>query len=171
MNKDERVRAYEGGFRWAGVELHRYKDEGSAPFRDITRQTLFNAGDMAGELRYFEIAPGGYSTLERHEHVHAVMILRGEGRCLVGAEVRSVAPFDLVSVPPMSWHQFRAGSEPLGFLCLVDRNRDRPRLPSPEELAELRGDPQIGAFLGSDATEAEISDLVPRHADGSLIAP
>ena len=64
---------------------------------------------MAGELRYFEIAPGGYSTLERHEHVHAVMILRGQGRCLVGGEVRSVAPLDLVSVPPMTWHQFRAG--------------------------------------------------------------
>ena len=102
MDENTRFRACEGGFRWAGVDLHAYKNEGSAPFKDISRQTLFKADDLAGELRYFEIAPGGYSTLERHEHVHAVMILRGEGRCLVGGEVRSVAPFDLVSVPAMT---------------------------------------------------------------------
>jgi mannose-6-phosphate isomerase-like protein (cupin superfamily) len=149
MDEDKRFRHYEGGFRWAGVELHAYKDEGSAPFKDISRQTLFKADDLAGELRYFEIAPGGHSTLERHEHVHAVMILRGEGHCLVGSEVRPVAPFDLVSVPPMNWHQFRAGSgEPLGFLCMVDRDRDRPQLPTPTQLDELHADPQIAAFLG-----------------------
>lgn len=122
MDEKKRFRPFEGGFRWAGVELHAYKDDSGAPFKDITRQTLFRAEDLAGELRYFEIAPGGYSTLERHEHVHAVMILRGAGRCLVGDAVRALAPFDLVSVPPMTWHQFRAGTaEPLGFLCMVDR--------------------------------------------------
>jgi quercetin dioxygenase-like cupin family protein len=155
MDKDKRFRPSEGGFRWAGVELHSYKDEGSAPFKDISRQTLFKADNLAGELRYFEIAAGGYSTLERHEHVHAVMILRGEGRCLVGGEVRPVAPFDLVSIPPMHWHQFRAGSaEPLGFLCMVDRDRDRPQLPTDRELAQLRSEPQIAAFFGlaQDAT-------------------
>ena len=148
MDEHERFRACEG-FRWVGIDLHAYKDEGSAPFKDISRQTLFKADNLAGELRYFEIAAGGYSTLERHEHVHAVMILRGEGHCLVGSEVRRIGPFDLVSVPPMNWHQFRAGNaEPLGFLCMVDRDRDRPQLPTPEELAELRADVQIAAFLG-----------------------
>ena len=148
MNEETRFRAFAGGFRWAGVELHAYKDDGSAPFKDITRQTLFRTEDLAGELRYFEIAPGGYSTLERHEHVHAVMILRGEGRCLVGGEVRAVAPFDLISVPPMTWHQFRAAAaEPLGFLCMVDRERDRPLLPTPAELAQLRTAPHIAAFF------------------------
>lgn len=149
MDEEKRFRAFAGGFRWAGVELHAYKDDGGAPFKDITRQTLFRADDLAGELRYFEIAPGGYSTLERHEHVHAVMILRGTGRCLVGGEVRAVAAFDLVGVPPMTWHQFRAGAaETLGFLCMVDRERDRPQLPTPSELAQLETDPDIAAFLG-----------------------
>jgi quercetin dioxygenase-like cupin family protein len=111
---------------------------------------------MAGELRYFEIAPGGHSTLERHVHLHAVMILRGEGKCLVGAEVRKVGPLDLVGIPAMSWHQFRAGSgEPLGFLCMVDRERDRPQLPDEAELAALRADPAIAAFLTYDPGEAE----------------
>ena len=81
-----------------------YKEEGSAPFKAISRQILFADPALKCELRYFEMAPGGYSTLERHEHVHAVMILRGKGHCLLGTEVRPVAAHDLVSVPAMTWH-------------------------------------------------------------------
>lgn len=148
MERDKRFREASGGFRWEDVAVHAYKDEGSAPFKDITRQTLFNSDGMAAELRYFEIAPGGYSTLERHEHEHAVMILRGKGRCLVGDDVRDVAPLDLVGIPPLRWHQFRAGpDEPLGFLCMVDRARDRPQLPDAADLAALRAMPTIAAFL------------------------
>jgi quercetin dioxygenase-like cupin family protein len=150
MSQQSAVRGHKGGYRWAGVELHAYKDEGAAPFRDITRQTLFRSDGLAGELRYFEIAPGGHSTLERHEHLHAVMVLRGKGRCLVGAEVREVDALDLVSIPAMTWHQFRADSgEPLGFLCMVDVQRDKPQLPDDADLAALRADPAIAQFLGS----------------------
>ncbi len=56
----------EGDFRWQAVDTLRYKQEGSAPFKDITRQVLFAPADQATEMRYFEIAPGGFSTLERH---------------------------------------------------------------------------------------------------------
>jgi S-methyl-1-thioxylulose 5-phosphate methylthiotransferase len=151
MDETKRFRAHEGGFRWADVDLHAYKAQGAAPFKDVSRQTLFRDEQLAGELRYFEVAPGGHSTLERHEHVHAVMILRGSGRCLVGNEVRAVATLDLVAIPPMAWHQFRAGAEePLGFLCMVDRERDRPQLPTEDDLAELRADPAVAAFLRSD---------------------
>jgi len=137
-----------GACRWEGVDEHAYKEEGSAPFRAITRRVLFGDTRLSCELRYFEVAPGGYSTLERHEHVHGVMILRGAGTCLVGDEVRAVAEHDLVSIPPMAWHQFRAAPDaPLGFLCMVDIARDRPRLPTEAELAALRRDPAIAAFL------------------------
>ena len=44
-------------YRWTGVEQLRYKEEGGAPFRDVTRQTLFRRPDLRGELRYFEVAP------------------------------------------------------------------------------------------------------------------
>ena len=143
-------RAHRGGFRWDGVDLHAYKEEGSAPFKDITRQTLFKRPDLAGELRYFEIAPGGHSTLERHHHVHAVMIVRGRGRCLVGDEVRDISAFDLVSINPMLWHQFRAApDEVLGFLCMVDIERDKPQLPNADDLAGLLANPEIAAFLAS----------------------
>ena len=127
-----------GAYRWDAVELLRYKDEGSAPFRDITRQVLFSQPDQATELRYFEIAPGGYSTLERHVHTHAVLILRGRGTVQIGDDLHELQERDLVTVDPLVWHQFRAAADsPLGFLCLVARDRDRPQLPDAEEQAAL----------------------------------
>ena len=77
-------------YRWDETDLLAYKEEGSAPFKAITRQTLFRDPALKCELRYFEVSPGGYSTLERHEHMHAVLILRGRGECLVGEEVRKI---------------------------------------------------------------------------------
>jgi quercetin dioxygenase-like cupin family protein len=142
------------GFRWQGVEARPYKEEGSAPFKDISRQVLFEDAALACQLRYFEMAAGGYSTLERHEHVHAVMVLRGHGQCLVGGEVREVKPHDLVAIPPMTWHQFHATrGEKLGFLCMVNAARDRPQLPSDDQLKALRADKRVAGFL--DATKAE----------------
>lgn len=142
------IRPAEGGFRWDGVEVLAYKEEGSAPFKAITRQVLFQRPELNCELRYFEMQPGGHSTLERHEHVHAVMIFRGRGTCLVGAEVRDVAAPDLVFIPPMTWHQFRASKgEAFGFLCMVNSARDKPQLPTGDELAQLLEDPAVAAFL------------------------
>jgi len=132
------VRRHSGDFRWEDVDVLAYKQEGSAPFRDVTRQVLFEGGDVPAQLRYFEVAPGGYTTLERHEHVHAVMVIRGRGQCLVGNEAWDIGLHDLVRVPPMTWHQFRAAAdEPLGFLCMVAADRDRPQLPAAEDIAAI----------------------------------
>jgi quercetin dioxygenase-like cupin family protein len=140
--------ASDEGFRWDGVDLLAYKEEGAAPFKAITRQVLFQRPELSCELRYFEMAPGGHSTFERHEHVHGVMIFRGRGLCLVGDEVREVAAPDLVFIPPMTWHQFRANAgEPFGFLCMVNAERDKPQLPTQEELSELKKNPAIAAFF------------------------
>ena len=134
--------------RWDATAVHAYKAEGAAPFKDVTRQVLFADPAMAAEWRYFEVASGGHSTLERHEHVHAVMVHRGRGRCMVGAEIRDIASGDLVYVPAMTWHQFRATSdEPLGFLCLVNAARDKPQLPTAKELAALKRDRTVAAFV------------------------
>lgn len=127
-----------GDYRWDAVDLLRYKQDGSAPFKDITRQVLFSQPDQACELRYFEVAPDGYSTLERHEHTHAVLILRGRGTVRLGQNVHAVAEHDLVTVDSLTWHQFHAAPDaPLGFLCLVRKERDKPQLPSTEESAQL----------------------------------
>jgi quercetin dioxygenase-like cupin family protein len=137
-------------FRWEAVAHQPYKQDGSAPFKDISRQVLFHEDNLACELRYFEMDAGGYSTLERHEHAHAVMILRGHGECLVGDEVRTVKQFDLVTIPSWTWHQFRAtDAEPLGFLCMVNVMRDRPQLPDEAELARLKSTPVVARFLNA----------------------
>ncbi|TVO52700.1 cupin domain-containing protein [Denitromonas halophila] len=148
---DERpIRRALPGYRWDAVEVLAYKAEGAAPFKDVTRQRLFQADDLGCELRYFEVAAEGHSTLERHEHAHAVMVLRGRGACLVGERVQSIGPHDLVHIPAWTWHQFRAnGTEPLGFLCMVNAERDRPQLPTAEDLAALKQDPKRAAFIRS----------------------
>jgi len=135
-------------FSWEATPRLPYKEEGAAPFKAISRQTLFSDPRMAGELRYFEIAPGGYSTLERHAHMHGVVVLRGGGQCLIGTAVHTIKPHDLVTIEPWTWHQFRADTTtPLGFLCLVNAERDRPLMPNEEELAALRRHPAVREFL------------------------
>jgi mannose-6-phosphate isomerase-like protein (cupin superfamily) len=137
-----------GGHRWDGVPVLNYKEEGSH-FKAISRQVLFEGGPKLGaELRYFEIEPGGHSTLERHDHIHSVMVIRGSGQCLVGEAVYEIAGNDLVSVPTTTWHQFRATTnEPLGFLCLVNIERDRPERPDEKEIAKLKSKAAIAEFI------------------------
>lgn len=139
------------GFQWPEIPLLAYKNDGS-PHRDITRRTLLgDASDQAGLdflVRYFEIQAGGYSTLERHDHPHAVVIVRGSGAVILGDRVEAVAAFDCVHVASQCFHQFHAtADEPLGFLCVVNRERDRPVLPSEQELAQLFSVPAVAQLL------------------------
>jgi quercetin dioxygenase-like cupin family protein len=146
--EDALLRAFASDFEWSGVERLPYKEEGSAPFKSISRQILFADPKLGCELRYFEMAAGGYSTLERHEHVHAVMILRGHGECMLGNAVRAVKPNDLISIPSFTWHQFKASAgEAFGFLCMVNAERDKPQLPTADELTALKADPRLSDFL------------------------
>lgn len=143
-------------FTWQQVERMPYKEDGAAPFRAITRQVLFDEQALGCQLRYFEMQPGGHSTLERHEHMHAVMVLRGHGQCLLGGAVRDLAPRDLVTIPAWTWHQFRANAgEPMGFLCMVNHERDRPQLPGAEQRAALAADPAVAAFLAGGAPTSD----------------
>lgn len=137
-----------GAFTWEGVSVLQYKTEGTH-FRDITRQVLFDGDPMLPcQWRYFEVADGGHSTLERHEHLHVVLILRGSGRALVNGTVFDVGTLDVVRIPSLAWHQFRAtAGEPLGFLCLVHTERDRPQLPDAAALEQLRTDPHVAEFI------------------------
>jgi len=55
-----------------------------------------------------------------------------------------------VVVPPKTWHQFRAtGDRPLGFLCIVNGDRDKPQLPSAGDLDELKRNRRVAAFIRS----------------------
>lgn len=135
-------------FRWESIPVLAYKETGNH-FRNITRQVLY-PGDPAlpVQWRYFEIADGGHSTLERHEHLHVVMVIRGHGRALVGDRVLNIGLHDVVRIPSMTWHQFRATEGvPLGFLCVVHVDRDRPNLPDEAALAALRANPRVAEFI------------------------
>jgi mannose-6-phosphate isomerase-like protein (cupin superfamily) len=143
-----RFRETAEGYRWDDVPLLEYKPTGTH-FKDITRQILFGEeAELPTELRYFEMAAGGHSTLEKHLHVHSVLILRGRGQVLVGEAITDIGAFDLIYVPPLTWHQFHAAEdEPLGFLCLVMCDRDKPIRPDGHDLALLRAHPKVGAFV------------------------
>jgi mannose-6-phosphate isomerase-like protein (cupin superfamily) len=129
------VKRHLGDYTWEGIPVLPYKEDGNT-FRSVTRQILHEGrDDLAAELRYFEVGPGGHSTLERHQHSHHVLIFRGSGKVLVGEEIWEIGFGDLVRIPPLTWHQFRAAAdEPLGFLCLVACERDRPQRPTQEDL-------------------------------------
>jgi ribulose-bisphosphate carboxylase large chain len=81
----------------------------------------------AFHVRYFEIAPGGFTSLEEHGHEHVVLVLRGRGQVRLGGAAAELSFGDLVYVAPRESHQFwNDSAEPFGFLCIVDAVRDRP---------------------------------------------
>jgi quercetin dioxygenase-like cupin family protein len=152
VRKDDRGhRTFDGAhFSWDGIAPAVYKlgggDAPGASWREVVRHTLIGgAGEpMAFQLRYFEVGPGGYSSLEKHRHVHAVIVLRGQGTIVAGRQVFRAAPFDLVYVPAGTPHQFiNDGVEPFGFLCPVDAERDVPTLLTEAELADLLENPDV----------------------------
>ena len=142
------IHKHRGNFTWENIDVLKYKQDGTH-FKDITRQTLFpGAPELPSELRYFEILPGGHSTLERHKHLHLVMAIRGRGQVLLGNEIMGLETLDVISIPALTWHQFQADrSETLGFLCLVSSERDRPQRPNARELVELKRLPAVAKFI------------------------
>jgi len=120
-----------GDFEWDGVPLEAYKAT-TETWKGITRRELVGKRGESPRfhVRYFELEPGGYSTLEKHEHEHAVIPLRGHGEVQFGCYVYRVGFGDVVYVAPNDPHQFRNpddADEPFGFLCIVNAERDRPQ--------------------------------------------
>ncbi|HEY89887.1 MAG TPA: cupin domain-containing protein [Thermoflexia bacterium] len=104
---------------WEGVPE---KIVDAAGASGVTGKVLVGPKDDAPNfrIRYFRIAPGGHSTLERHPHEHGVCILHGKARIRLGTDVVEAGPLDVVYVPGNELHQFQAlGEEPLGFLCVI----------------------------------------------------
>ncbi|MEX2462919.1 MAG: cupin domain-containing protein [Balneolaceae bacterium] len=130
---------------WQGVEKKVYKTD-TDNFKDIHRFTLL--GEEIQELnfqtRYFEIGPGGYSSLEKHRHPHSVIIIRGSGSVILDNDLIPIQTHDVVYIAPQTIHQFHAdGSEELGFICIVDRHRDRPAIPDDETIRRVITSPDV----------------------------
>jgi|SRR5262245_55072680 len=124
-----RVLRFQANFRWQGVPVAEYKQAGEH-WCGVTRTVLVGeAGESTDfHLRYFEIAPNGFTSLEEHDHEHAVVVLRGRGQVRLGETVHELSFGDTVYVAPREVHQFRNSSdtEPFGILCIVNARRDRP---------------------------------------------
>lgn len=127
-------------FHWQNLERKVYKTD-SPYFKGVIRYSLLGEAEDEWELnmqtRYFEVEAGGYTSLEYHRHPHSVVIIRGSGSVILGDEVHPLHCFDVVYISPETLHQFHADQEEtLGFICVVDRYRDKPMLPTPEYLRE-----------------------------------
>ena len=126
------------GYHWENIEKKEYKTD-TQNFKDIHRYTLLKdeSQGLNVETRYFEIQPGGYSSLEQHQHTHSVIILRGSGTVILDNELQHIQEHDVVYISPETIHQFHADNgQPLGFICVVDNIRDRPKIPDGDSIKE-----------------------------------
>ncbi len=121
---------YQGEYRWEGVIDQAYKSAGEE-WAQVIRRVLLGEEEKSipFHLRYFEIQPGGYSSLERHQHEHLVLGIRGRGKVRVGKECHELSFLDVLYIPPDLPHQLlNDRAEPFGFFCIVRAERDRPHL-------------------------------------------
>ncbi len=126
---------------WKDTETKVYKEGGGTSFKNIVKRDLIDkqCPYVDFETRYFEISNYGYSSLEKHEHPHVVIIGRGKGKAIVGDEIFEAKPFDIFFIAPNQAHQFiQTSEEPFGFFCMVADERDKPRLLNDLEKEKLR---------------------------------
>lgn len=126
-----------GNFDWSHIEPSEYKTDDSS-FRGVSRRVFVGERGESPlfHTRYFEVAEGGYTTLEQHLHEHVVIVMRGQGVALVGDRRVRLGFGDVLYVAPDEVHQLsNSGSEPFGFLCIVNAQRDRPRPVDPGSLS------------------------------------
>ncbi len=135
-------------FAWEGIAVSGYRpgseDVVDAGYRGVTRHLISDGQSAASSfsVRYLEIAPSGHTRLERHEHIHSVTVIRGEGYAIVGDSVHPLKAFDHVYVPPLFLHQFVNDSDqPFGFLCIVDVQRDGAQRATRDEMLALERNP------------------------------
>jgi len=116
-------------FKWSNRFVEEYKTDNDFDFSGINRQELIGkSGEKTSfDLRYFEIEPGGYSSLEKHVHEHVIIGVRGNGVLIKEDSSYNISVHDIAYVSPLEKHQLRnEGKEPFGFFCIVDHKRDKP---------------------------------------------
>ena len=101
---------------WDGVPRQGYDHPG------VEKHELVGPADGADgyRVRYFRVAAGAQTALERHPHDHGVVIESGRARVTLGDERHELGPGDVVYVAGDELHCFEAlGDEPLGFICVA----------------------------------------------------
>lgn len=71
-------------------------------------------------MRMFEIKPGGFTPLHKHQHEHEVFIVDGEGVFVCEGKEHQFCKDYVIFVPGDKEHQFKnRGNNVLKFLCLI----------------------------------------------------
>jgi ribulose-bisphosphate carboxylase large chain len=125
-----KIYRFKKDFRWSAVKTERYKQQDGG-WADIARNVLIGNHEETAKfhLRYFEIAPGGFSSFERHNHEHVVICIRGKGNIVIGKKTHALNYLDTAYVSPDTPHQLQNPyNEPFGFFCIVNAKRDKPKL-------------------------------------------
>ena len=149
------------GAVWAGIPVAGYT--GGTP-GTVERHTIVGERKddpaqpgPALELRYFRLAAGAVSRLERHEHEHYVIVGEGRGHAYIDGRLAEVGPHDVIYVGALEAHQFvNAGEEPFGFFCVVTAARDISQPLTSAEIASIMASP-AGAIVKPDGQPR------PRH--------
>ena len=141
-------------YHWESIPVIDYKITGGQnntgiTFNNITRQNIITKKDGVDfEVRLFECEKDGFSTLEKHQHTHIVMILRGNGKVLIGDSIFDAKPFDYFIIPEWQPHQLiNTGKEPFSFFCTVNAVRDNFKLLSYDEIEKLRKNKEIDRWI------------------------
>jgi mannose-6-phosphate isomerase-like protein (cupin superfamily) len=111
------IRQTSDKFRWKGVDILPYKEDGGTHFKSISRQTLFRGSRGSGQV----FVGDTITPINTHDVVHIPPFTWHQFRATNGEE--------------------------LGFLCVVSMERDKPQRPTPENLDELGQIPGVTEFI------------------------
>ena len=144
--RNERHKIKFNGFKWETVPKIAYKEQdGNTTFCHVDRQNIISSKDGVDfDVRYFECGRGGYTTLEKHQHTHIVMVARGHGKVIIGDNIYNADPFDYFVIPEWHPHQLiNTQDVPFGFFCSVNSKRDKFVLLTKEETGRLMENKEI----------------------------
>ncbi|NQS90557.1 cupin domain-containing protein [Patescibacteria group bacterium] len=119
MGTVHRFKGKDKKFNWENVSIESYD---SSKMKGVTKRVLIGKKEGAPYfvMRYFEIKPKGWTSLDKHPHDHGVIVLKGKGKVLLGNEEIEVSFGDAIHVPPNELHQFKnTEEEPFGFICVI----------------------------------------------------
>ena len=90
--------------------------------KGITGRVVIGQADGAKNftMRVFEVAPGGYTSLDSHPWEHEVFVYSGRGIVCDKEKSTSVSTGSVVFIPGGEQHQLKnIGNEPFVFVCLI----------------------------------------------------
>jgi len=90
--------------------------------RDVTMRIV--AGPEHGApnfiMRVFEIEPGGYSYLHKHDFEHEIFVHAGRGEMVYEDRTVPIGAGAIAYIKPNALHQIRnTGDERLTFVCVI----------------------------------------------------